>query len=102
MAVEDDLVSTVSHIQLKINNYQIIDLSVRLKAGDRVICDGQKVFLCDKTWNKQNVISSNKIPVIESGNSEIAVTSEFSGARSPKLAIEFKSVGKPEIVKNPN
>jgi hypothetical protein len=97
-AVDNDLTATVSNIQFKINNYQTIELNSPLKAGDRVCCDGQKVYLCDKTWNKLNVISADKVPVCESGNVEIVVASEFSGSKSPKLEIEFKTVGKPETV----
>lgn len=98
LAVDNDLTATVSHTQFKINNYQTIELNVPLKAGDRVCCDGQKVYLCDKTWNKLSVISTDKVPVCESGNAEIAVSSEFSGIKSPKLAIEFKTLGIPEKV----
>ena len=98
MPAENDISSTISHIQLKINNYQTIDLDVTLKQGDRIICDGQKVFLCDKVWKKLKVINEGKIPVLEKGNSEIVVTSEFSSATSPRLGIEFKLAGKPEKI----
>jgi hypothetical protein len=97
-AVDNDLAASVSQIQFKINNYQTIELNVPLKAGDRVYCDGQQTYLCDKTWNKQKVISTNKVPVCEKGNIEIAVTSQFSSSKSPKLAIEFKTIGLPEMV----
>jgi hypothetical protein len=96
--VDNDLSATVSLIQFKINNYQTIKLNVPLKAGDRVCCDGSKVYLCDKTWNRLREISTDKNPLLESGNVEIEVTSEFSGNKSPKLEIEFKSIGKPENV----
>ncbi|MCL4484258.1 MAG: hypothetical protein M1445_16905, partial [Bacteroidetes bacterium] len=96
--VENNLTANVSHIQFTINNYQSIEMNVSLKAGDRVICDGQKVYLCDNTWNKVSVISTDKVPICESGNVEIIVTSEFSGNKSPKLEIEFKSVGSPDKV----
>ncbi|SDS33937.1 hypothetical protein SAMN05216490_0976 [Mucilaginibacter mallensis] len=97
-AVGNDLTATVSYFQFKINDYQTITLNAPLKAGDRVCCDGKKVYLCDKTWNKLSVISSDKIPVCGSGNNEIVATSEFSGDQSPSLDIEFKSVGEPEKV----
>jgi len=97
-AVDNDLTATVSHFQFNINNYQTITLSAPLKAGDRVCCDGKKVYLCDKTWNKLSVISSDQIPVCGNGNNEIVATSEFSGEQSPSLEIEFKSVGEPEKV----
>ena len=102
LEVDDDLMSNVSGIQFKINNYQTIELNVSLKAGDRVYCDGTKVYLCDKYWQRVRVISEDKIPVSGEGNSEVIVTSVFSRASSPRLAIEFKSVGKPErVINNP-
>jgi hypothetical protein len=94
-ASENDQSSAVSNIRFKINNYQTMDLTVSLKTGDRLICDGQKVYLCDKYWKKVRSIYEGKIPVVETGNSEIVVNSEFSGSGSPKLQIEFKAVGEP-------
>ena len=49
LSSENDMSSTVSAIQFKINNYQTMDLNVTMKPGERIICDGQKVLLCDKT-----------------------------------------------------
>ncbi len=95
----NDLSAAVSGIQFKIRNYQTLDLNISIKAGDRLVCDGKKVYLCDKTWNKLKVIYEGKIPVVENGDSEIVVTSDFTGPGAPKLEIEFKSTGKPEKVK---
>ena len=61
------------NIQFKINNYQTLDLNVSLKSGDRLICDGKKVYLCDKYWKKVMSVYEGKIPVLETGNSEIVV-----------------------------
>jgi hypothetical protein len=94
-----DQSSSVSNIQLRINDYQILEMNVTVKNGERIICDGEKVYLCDNTWKKLKVIQTGKIPVIEKGNSEIVVTSEFSNPGAPKLAIEFKSEGKAQSVK---
>ena len=99
-AVDNDFHASVSNIQLKINNYQTIKLDVLLRAGDRVLCDGDKVYLCDKTWNKLKIISSDQIPVCENGKDEILVTSEFGGIKSPRLDFEFKLVGTPEKIGN--
>jgi hypothetical protein len=96
--VNNNLTASLSNIQFKINNYQSIELNVPLKGGDLVYCDGQKVYLCDKTWNKLKVISTEKVPLCPGGSVKISVTSEFSDSLSPKLAIEFKTIGKPEVV----
>ena len=95
LASENNISSTVSAIQIKINNYQTMMLDASLKAGDRIICDGRKVYLCDRYWKKVRTVYEGKIPVVEKGKSEIAITSEFSSSGSPKLQLEFKSVGAP-------
>ena len=99
LSSEPGVSSTVSAIQFKINNYQTMDLNVFMKPGERLLCDGQKVYLCDRLWKKVKVIYEGRIPVLENGSSEIVVSSEFTGPASPKLGIEFKSVGKPENIK---
>lgn len=99
LAVDEDLTKSVSHVQFRINNYQTMELNSALKAGDCVCCDGLKVYLCDKTWNKLRVICDDKIPMVGNGESEIVVTSEFTGVSSPRLSIEFKAVGQPERIK---
>lgn len=99
-SVDNNVTATVTNIQLEINNYQTLKLNATLRSGDNVCCDGQQVFLCDKTWNRLSVISTDKIPVCERGNVGITVTSDFSSNQSPKLEIEFKTVGSPEKVGN--
>jgi hypothetical protein len=89
---------SVSHIQLKVNDYQGLDLKISLKAGDRLICDGQKVYLCDRTWNRLKTVYDGRIPVLANGNNDIAVTSDFSSESAPELNLEFKTIGKPETV----
>jgi hypothetical protein len=98
-AAGNDILSAVSNIQLKINDYQTLDLAVELKSGDRILCDGEKIYLCNKDWMKQRIIYTGKIPVLGNGNSEIVVSTEFSSPGSPHLGFDFKFTGKPEIVK---
>ena len=99
-AVETDenKTETVSHIKLEINNYQIIEIEGSLKAGDRLICDGKSVYVCDATWNKLKEIKVNAIPHLENGTNEVVVKSEFSSAKSPSLQVEFKTIGIAEKV----
>jgi hypothetical protein len=95
-----DQTVTVTSIVFKINDYQTIELKVSIKPGEHIVCDGKKVYLCDKTWNKLRVIYEGKIPVLENGNSQIVLTSDIIKEGSPELALEFKSIGKPEKVSN--
>lgn len=97
-AVEGNKTATVSNITLEINGYQTVELGETLKAGERIVCDGKSIFLCDATWNKIKEISNNQLPNWNEGTNEIVVKSEFSDREAPVLKLEFKSVGKPEIV----
>jgi hypothetical protein len=98
-AGDSDVSASVSGISLKVNDYQSMDISVSLTSGQRVVCDGKKVYLCDRTWKRIREINCDKIPAISSGKTEIDVTCRFSDPDSPHLEFEFKSVGTPEQVK---
>ncbi len=88
----------VSHIQLKINNYQTLDLNTELKPGFRIYCDGKRIFLCDNYWKKIKPIWDGKIPLLDKGSSEIVMTSDISNSSFPELAVEFKTVGPPVVI----
>lgn len=93
---------TVSHISLEINNYQQLEIEEPLKAGNRIICDGKSVFICDATWNRLKEIPVKEIPHLEKGMNEVVIKSEFSGAKSPVLQVEFKTIGNSEKVEKPH
>jgi len=61
LGINENMSSAVSHIQFSINNYQTLELNVALKSGDRVLCDGSRIFLCDKFWKKLKVIYEGRI-----------------------------------------
>lgn len=98
VAVEGNKTASVSNIILEINNYQTIEITEPIKAGDRIFCDGKAIFLCDATWNKVKEIKTAKLPEWAEGENEIVVKSEFSDNQAPVLKLEFKSLGKPELV----
>jgi hypothetical protein len=90
--------SSASAIELKINEYQAIKLNVVIKNGQRIVCDGKQVWLCDFTWNKLKNIEAEKIPLLGNGKSQVDMSCEFSGTDAPKLELEIKSVGAAEKV----
>ncbi|MGJ7029690.1 hypothetical protein [Niabella hirudinis] len=96
--VQNDPGATVSQIRLKVNGYQTLTLDVELRAGERIYCDGKKIYQCDNNWNKIKELNSGSIPVLEKNNNEVQVAAAFSSATAPKLEIEFKSAGAAEIV----
>jgi len=90
--------SSASRIELKINDYQVFAIDVEIKPGQRIVCDGSEVWLCDFTWNKMRRINTGNIPVIEHGTVRIELSCRFSGAEAPVLDLEIKSVGPGEKV----
>jgi hypothetical protein len=97
-AVEGNKTATISNIILEINNYQTLEFNETLKAGERIVCDGKSIFICDATWNNRRDINVSQLPKWEKGTNEITIKSEFSERDSPILKAEFKSIGKSELV----
>jgi len=97
-AAEGNRTSTVSNIELIFNNYQTLDINESLRAGDRVYCDGERIYLCDNTWNKKKVLETNNLPIFENGDNQVSITSAFSKDSPLHLEIEFKSIGEAERV----
>jgi hypothetical protein len=98
VAVEDNKSATVSNTIIDINNYQPVELDHALKAGDKLVCNGKEIYLCDANWNKVKTITKDKLPVFKAGENDLAVKSNFSGAESPKIKFEFKFIGPSETV----
>lgn len=89
---------SVTQLKLEINGYQTLAINVPLKAGDRIFCDGNSLWLCNNTWQKIREIKSDNIPKLIKGENSIQVQSEFSGEQAPELIFDFKSLGKPEKI----
>ncbi len=87
-----------SNVILTINDYQSITLNETIKAGDRIICDGEAVYLCDTWWNKKKLLTDEKIPTFEKGQNTVSIKSSFSGPDAPQLEFEFKTLGEPRKI----
>jgi hypothetical protein len=98
VAVEGNKSATVSNTIIDINNYQPIELNHSLKAGDKLVCNGKEIYLCDANWNKVKTISKDKLPVFKAGENDLTVKSDFSGGESPQIKFEFKFIGPSETV----
>ncbi len=78
----------------------MIEINESIKAGDKLMCDGQVIYLCDATWNKLKELKIGSMPHWDEGKNEVVITSDFSGEQSPVLKFDFKTIGKPEAVKS--
>jgi len=97
-ATGSNTTDAVTHLKLEINGYQQLSIDVTLKAGDRIFCDGESVWLCSNTWQKIKELTQGNIPGLINGENKVQVQSEFSGEQAPELIFDFKVTGKPEIV----
>lgn len=89
---------SVSNIIIDLNEYQTIEIQETLKAGNKIMCDGKALYLCDGNWNKLKEIKIDSMPIWKAGDNKITVKSDFSGSEAPLLMFEFKTMGKPERV----
>jgi len=89
---------TISNLTIDLNEYQTIEIQEALKAGDKIICDGNALYLCDGNWNKLKEIKTESIPAWKVGENSVVVKIDFSGAEAPALMLEFKMMGMPERV----
>jgi len=97
-ATEGNKASTVSALEIEVNQYQSIRIDEPLKAGDRIIIDGKAVWLCDNTWNKLKKLEIGSLPNWDKGTNELTVKSEFSGDQAPVLKFDCKFTGMPQDV----
>lgn len=98
--IEGNKTATITNLKLEINKFQVIEIDESIKAGDKLMCDGQVLYLCDATWNKLKEIKIGSMPHWDEGKNEVVITSDFSGEQSPVLKFDFKTIGKPEAVKS--
>lgn len=96
--VAGNATATITQLKLLVNNYQTLELKVPLKAGDRIVCDGTAIYVCDATWNKLTTLTGISIPTVNKGANQVAVSSAFSSEQAPMLEFEFKMVGVGEKV----
>ncbi len=90
--------ATISNLKIEINNYQVIEISESLKAGDKLLGDETGIYLCDAYWNKIKRIGPDQVGTWASGENLITLSSDFSGSQSPSVTFDFKSVGPAEIL----
>ncbi len=86
----------VSGIKILINNYRTIEISEELKAGQKLVCNGREIYICDANWNRLKSIPMAPLPNWEKGVNEIAVSSRFTGEPPVELNLECKFVGPSE------
>lgn len=98
LAGDGNTTASVSGLRIEVNGYQALEIDDPVRAGDKLIVDGEAVFVCDPNWNKIKRLNVNSIPKWTKGENQIEVKSEFSGSQAPVLKIDCKAIGAPERV----
>lgn len=98
VAVGGNTTETLGNLQIEVNGYQTLVINAPIKAGDKLMADGQGVYRCDSYWNKLEKLPVNAVPQWREGTNTVVVTSEFSSDEAPSLTFDFKFVGPPERV----
>jgi hypothetical protein len=96
--VEGNMSETVSNVEISFNNYQTLEITGPLKAGDKIWLDGDKAYQCDGGWNIVKEIKGAVVPTWISGNNTIDVRSAFSGEHSPIVRMDLECRGPSEPV----
>ncbi|MBN2814385.1 MAG: hypothetical protein JXQ80_09925 [Bacteroidales bacterium] len=98
LPVDGNKTATISNLTLTINGYQSITIKKTLKPGDRVMCDGKSIWLCDFYWKKLEELKVSGLSSFLKGQNKMDVTSDFSGDKAPVLKFELKVIGDPQLV----
>ena len=91
----------VANPTFEIDKSATVSIALEVKAGQTLLCEGDDLArMYDEKGNQIKTIKiESKPPKIGQGRHDIEFDCEFQGAPSPKVAVIFKTVGKPEAVK---
>jgi len=90
----------VNNIRMQIDNYTEIKLSLELKAGESLVCDGTKEVRLYGTDGKPKGFYQLKDmpPALDKGDHTIIFDCNYPETEAPKVEVQFRSLGKVERV----
>lgn len=93
--------SAVEKIFLEVNNYNKIEIPVKIELTQILKLNEAGVLqLFDRNWKLIKTIQiEDKIPLLSQGNNKIIFDAEFTGHGASKFKIEMKTMGQAELVK---
>lgn len=95
----EDKQGTIKDLTLEIGGYEPIVVKGDVKAGDKIYCDANKVYVCDTFWKPFQTIELAKVPKWVAGNNQVTARGEFSSDKAPYFEVEFKALGNAQVVK---
>lgn len=90
--------AAVEQFSIEINNTQSLEIEYSIKAGDRIFCDGDKIYLCDSNWKKVKELGSSYLPKWQNANNSIVISGSFTSADAPRISLDWKAMGSPEEI----
>lgn len=91
---------SISNIKIQVDNYTEINLPIELKAGESIVCDGTENLRLYSEKGRPNGTYhlSDLPPVVSPATHTIIFDCAFNDGESPKVEMQFRELGKTEIV----
>ena len=91
---------SISNIKMQVDNYTEINLPIELKAGESIVCDGtEDLRLYNENGKpKGSYRLTNPPPVTSPATHTIIFDCTFNDGESPKVEVQFRALGKMEMV----
>lgn len=95
----DEAGAQITNLQILVEGCAPIQVQDILKAGDKLYCDGNSVYVCDEYWKPRKSFAVSETTAWGKGKNNVTVQCDFSSSKAPSIHVEFKALGNKEIVK---
>lgn len=90
--------AVINNFTIELNNSQALEINYPVKAGDRIYCDGRKLFLCDRQWKTIKELDSSYLPQWQNGKNDIKLSGNMITEDAPRISLDFKTIGVAEQI----
>ncbi|MCM0711096.1 MULTISPECIES: hypothetical protein [Parabacteroides] len=96
--VGDEAGAQITNLQILVEGCAPIQVQEILKAGDKLYCDGNSVYVCDEYWKPRKSFAVSETTAWGKGKNNVTVQCDFSSSKAPSVEVEFKSLGNKESI----
>ncbi|MBL0169708.1 MAG: hypothetical protein IPP90_03110 [Gemmatimonadaceae bacterium] len=92
---------SVRNLRMQVDRYTEVVLPIELANGESLVCDGTTtVRVYDALGKpKSRYTLAAPLPVVAAGAHTMTMDSEFTGAEAPSIEVQFKGLGRREVVR---
>ena len=94
----DEAGAQITNLQILVEGCAPIQVQEILKAGDKLYCDGNSVYVCDEYWKPRKSFAVSETTAWGKGKNNVTVQCDFSSSKAPSVEVEFKSLGNKESI----